>query len=99
LLASVPDATERPMFGQPAAFLSGNLFFGVYGGSVFVRLGEKDGADAARELRTSLFEPMPGRPMRGYVVLPRSVLEDQAAAVRWVRKAAQFVRTLPPKHR
>lgn len=97
LLAAVPDATERKMFGQPAAFRFGNLFFGVFGEAVFVRLGESDAAEALRVLRTKSFEPMPGRPMRGYVVLPPSVLARRSDAARWVRRAAEFVATLPPK--
>jgi hypothetical protein len=43
------------------------------------------------------FEPMPGRPMRGFTLLPRSVVDDDAAIRRWVERAIEFGATLPPK--
>jgi TfoX/Sxy family transcriptional regulator of competence genes len=97
LLKEVPDATERPMFGQPAAFFAGHLFFGVFGGQVFVRLGESDRAAAATELGATPFAPMPGRPMREYVVLPPATLSRPETAKPWVRRAAKFAAGLPPK--
>ena len=45
----------------------------------------------------SLFEPMPGRPMRQYVETPPEVAADVAAVRHWVERAAAYVRTLPPK--
>jgi hypothetical protein len=58
-------------------------------------------SDAEREERLadgwSLFEPMPGRPMREYVALPPDVAGDVAALREWVERAAAYVRTLPPK--
>jgi len=43
------------------------------------------------------FEPMPGRAMREYVVLPPEVAADADATRQWIERAADYVRTLPPK--
>jgi hypothetical protein len=40
---------------------------------------------------------MAGRPMRGYVSLPQSIIDDPAALDRWVARAIAHVRTLAPK--
>lgn len=99
LLTEVPDATERPMFGQLAAFFAGHLFFGVFGDQVFVRLGEADRAAAVTQLGATPFAPLPERPMREYVVLPTATLARPEAAAPWVRRAAKFAAGLPPKTR
>jgi hypothetical protein len=97
ILPDAPDVTVRPMFGQPAAFVVGRMFLGVFGGDVFVRLSDADRTaglllDGARR-----FEPMPGRPMREYVVLPASLVADPARARPWVDRALGYVRGLGPK--
>jgi TfoX/Sxy family transcriptional regulator of competence genes len=92
-----PRVTGKKMFGQPAAFLNGHLFFGVYGEEVFVRLSETDRAEALRARGAHPFEPMPGRPMKEYVVLPPSVWADRPAARQWVARAVRHASTLPDK--
>ena len=93
--AGVP-VEHRPMFGCPAYFTGGNLFAAVHATGVTVRLPEA----ARRELATlgaTPFEPMPGRVMREYMVLPPSVLADAEKTAGWVRRSAEFVASLPPK--
>ncbi|MCI4360833.1 MAG: TfoX/Sxy family protein, partial [Thermoplasmata archaeon] len=75
-----PGISVRPMFGQPAAFVTGRMFFGVFGGDVFVRLSEEDRKTGLLLPGARPFEPMPGRPMREYVVLPESLLAEPARA-------------------
>jgi len=62
---------SRKLFGQPAAFVNGKLFFGVFGEELFVRLSAQDLAKTTAAEGFRPFEPMPGRPMRGYLILPR----------------------------
>ncbi|MCI4320548.1 MAG: TfoX/Sxy family protein [Thermoplasmata archaeon] len=97
LLKEVPEAVERPVFGQPAAFVRGNMFLGVFGTSVFVRLSEADRALAHKELGARPLEPMPGRPMREYVVLPEKVLVDLPLAASWTARARKYATELPVK--
>ena len=97
LLPAAPGVVARKMFGQPAAFVHGHLFFGVFGGNVFVRLSEGDRTKVERIPGVVPFEPMPGRPMREYRVLPRSLLARPAEARQWVGRSLEFARGLPPK--
>jgi TfoX/Sxy family transcriptional regulator of competence genes len=97
LVPDHPAVGLRPMFGQPAAFLNGNLLMGVFGDAVFVRLSEEEYSNAVREVGARPFEPMPGRAMRGYAVLPEELLSRPTAARRWVAKALAYVGRLPTK--
>ena len=98
LLPDGPDVNARPMFGNPAAFVNGNLFTGLFGDNLFVRLSESDEQQLRAEGGTD-FSPMPGRPMKGYTTLPATWASDLASARRWVAVSAALVRTLPPKAR
>jgi TfoX/Sxy family transcriptional regulator of competence genes len=94
--AGIEGLEPRKMFGFPAVFANGNMVAGLYQDMVMVRL-----PDAERQARLddgwSLFEPMPGRPMREYVALPTEVFADADATRGWIERAADYVRTLPPK--
>ena len=87
----------RKMFGQPCAFVNGNMFFGVLGEDVFVRLSECDRARASKIHGFDAFEPVPGRPMREYFVLPKSILEDRTKLRQWVARSLSYASSLPPK--
>lgn len=91
-----PELATRQMFGYPAAFLGGHLATSLHQDRWIVRLAEADAA-ALRDLGGRSFEPMPGRPMRGYVSLPASIVADPAALDAWVARAIAHVRTLAPK--
>jgi TfoX/Sxy family transcriptional regulator of competence genes len=91
-----PELATRQMFGYPAAFLGGNLTTSLHQDRWIVRLADADAA-ALRDLGGRDFEPMRGRPMRGYVSLPQSIIDDPAALDGWVARAIAHVRTLAPK--
>ena len=95
-VAGIEGVEVRKMFGYPAAFLGGNLTAGLYQESVMVRLPGDERAERIAD-GWSLFEPMPGRPMREYVALPPEVAGDVVAMRHWLERAAAHVRTLPPK--
>lgn len=94
----VPDderVSVRPMFGAVAAFANGLMFMGLFADELFVRLN----ADETAELTAAgggPLEPMPGRPMRGYVTIPKW-RADPAATRQWGRKSLDYTLTLPPK--
>lgn len=94
---TAPAVSVRLLFGQPAAFVAGNMFLGVFGDAVFLRLSEGDRAEATRASGARPFEPMPGRPMREYVVLSAAVLRDPEAVGRWVARSLEYTSGLPPK--
>ncbi len=95
-LAGVEDLEVRKMFGMPAAFLAGNMAACLMSDTLVIRL-DRDEREARLAAGWSTFEPMPGRVMREYVALPEDVTADVDAAREWIARAADYVRTLPPK--
>jgi len=96
--ASGVQVELKPMFGCPAYFTNGNMFAGVHQSSLMLRLPQ-DGRAEVVSLGGGPFEPMQGRPMKEYVVLPASVLDDAAATAQWVRRSAEHAATLPAKEK
>ena len=95
-VSAMPGAEVRKMFGYPAGFVNGQLFTGLFGSNWHVRLPDDERNELAAAGGT-LFEPMPGRPMREYLVLPPDVVADPAAVEPWLGRALAYVRELPPK--
>ena len=89
--------TPRLMFGYPCAFENGQMFAGLFGDALFVRLGEADRAALLALKGAAPFAPMPGRPFTNYLVLPPSMLEDEEAVRGWMSRARAFAKTLPAK--
>ena len=96
-LAGLPGAERRQMFGYACAFVGGNMFTGLFAAGWFVRLAEPDRARLLALDGASIFSPMPGRPMREYVVLPASVVADVDALQPWLDAALDHAGSLPAK--
>ena len=96
-LARLEACETRTMFGYPAAFVGGNMFACVFQDRIMVRLSPEDRASALTIDGAKLFEPMPGRPMREYVDLPRHVRLDAVALGDWLRRGRAYAATLPKK--
>ena len=97
VVARFPDAAPRKMFGYPGAFVGGNLVTSLFRDRWVVRLPDDDRARLMATDGADQFEPMAGRPMTGYALLPRDVASDADAAAAWVERAVAFGRTLPAK--
>lgn len=91
-----PPATAKKMFGFPAAFVNNNMFMGLHQENMILRLPEGSRAELLK-MNAQIFEPMPGRPMREYVVVPPSLLRDRNKLASWVQKALEYGSSLPPK--
>jgi len=90
-----PRVEVKPMFGNLGAFVSGNMFMGLFGSDIGVKLASAD-ADQLRALEgAGPFGPAE-RPMGGYVTLPPSLV-GTAEGGRWVARALAHVGALPPK--
>lgn len=92
-----PGIERRTMFGQPCAFVNGNMFAGLLQDIAFARLPPGLHAELDAEFGVRHFEPMPGRPMKAYVVLPEELLDDEARFGEILAAAYQFAAALPPK--
>jgi TfoX/Sxy family transcriptional regulator of competence genes len=94
-----PPVAQRKMFGYPAAFINGNMFMGLFGDQMMLRLSDDDRARALHEPGVAIFEPMPGRRMREYVTLPKKILGDRAALKKWIGCALEYAQSLSPKEK
>jgi TfoX/Sxy family transcriptional regulator of competence genes len=95
--ARFPEAERRKMFGYPSLFVGGNLVTGVHKSSWLVRLPADEIAQLLATPGAQRFEPMPGRPMKGYALLAPADIDDDGAIDGWVRRTIEYGRTLPPK--
>jgi TfoX/Sxy family transcriptional regulator of competence genes len=91
-----PPAETRNMFGYPAAFVNGNMFMGLFQDSMILRLPEEARAEIM-STGAKVFEPMKGRPMREYIVVPASMLKSRPLLKRWVQRALQYGLSIAPK--
>jgi TfoX/Sxy family transcriptional regulator of competence genes len=91
-----PAVATRPMFGNLAAFVNGNMFCGLFGEDLFVRVSDADQAKV-RKQGGRAFEPMPGRAMTGYVVVPSGWQRKPGPAQAWIEVALTWSRALPAK--
>lgn len=98
-MASYPQARMRTMFGYPCSFVNGNMAAGLFGPSLFVRLSPGDLAELLKLKGAKPFEPLPGRIMKSYGVVPEGFLRPKGALGPWLEKAVRFASSLPPKSR
>ena len=91
-----PKVVRKPMFGYPALFLNGNMFAGTFQDRIVARLSEAERATAIKG-GAKQFEPMPGRPMKEYIVIPTTDVTDPAALAGWIERARRHAETLPAK--
>ena len=96
LVPDDPAVATRPMFGNIAAFVNGNLFAGLFGEDLFVRLPD-DEQELVIKRGGSEFQPMPGRAMKGYVTVPPRWRQEPDSATVWITRALEWSRLLPAK--
>jgi len=95
LVPDDPRVEVKPMFGNLGAFVNGNMFMGLFGSDIGVKLSPVD-ATILREIDgAGPFGPAE-RPMGGYVSLP-ATLAGTTGAGGWVARALDNVGALPAK--
>jgi TfoX/Sxy family transcriptional regulator of competence genes len=93
-----PRVVRKPMFGYPALYVNGNMFAGTFQDKVVARLSDAERAKAMKA-GAKPFEPMPGRAMKEYVVVPAADVAKPAALKRWIELARGYAATLPAKEK
>ncbi len=96
LVPDEPAVEVKPMFGNLGAFVNGNMFAGLFGPDVGVRLDESGRDELASVEGAGPFGPAE-RPMSGYLTLPRAWRATPELASDWVERALLHVRAMPPK--
>jgi TfoX/Sxy family transcriptional regulator of competence genes len=94
LVADEPAVTLKPMFGQMSAFVNGNMFCGIFGEELMVRLPEEE-ITAVKKQGGRDFEPIAGHKMGGYVIVPGDWRAKPPHTL--IKKALAHTRAMPAK--
>ena len=70
---------------------------GLFGNDLFVRLSESDRATLLQEEGATIMEPMTGRPMKEYVVIPKAWWQEPARVREWVSWSLEWAAAMPEK--
>lgn len=94
LVPDEPAVQLKPMFGQLSAFVNGNMFCGIFGEELMVRLPEDEIARVKKQGGRD-FEPMAGHKMSGYVIVPGDWRAKPPTAL--IKRALEEMRKMPVK--
>jgi TfoX/Sxy family transcriptional regulator of competence genes len=97
MVRPLPGVELRKMFGYPSVFFQGQMFAGLHQESMILRLSEEDRARFLALDGAAQFEPMAGRPMREYVVVPPAMLGQPSDVAAWLERALAYAASLPAK--
>lgn len=89
-----PAVALKPMFGQMSAFVNGNMFCGIFGDELILRLPDDEIARVKKSGGRD-FEPMAGHRMGGYVVFAGAWRAKPPTAL--IKRALEEARRLPAK--
>jgi TfoX/Sxy family transcriptional regulator of competence genes len=99
IMLDFPQTTLRMTFGCLCAYFNGHMLNGVYVNQMFVRLNPADERELLAVPGAASFAPMQNRPMKGYVVLPETILASSEQLNTWITRSLEFVSSLPPKEK
>ena len=91
-----PAVTTRPMFGNLAGFVNGNMFCGLFGDDLVVRLPDAEIAKVKQQGGRD-FEPMAGHKMGGYVMVESSWRSKPGPSAALIKRALSITREMPSK--
>ena len=93
LVPDDPRVEVKPMFGNLGAFVNGNMFMGLFGSDIGVKVSSAD-EERLRAAGGGPYGPAE-RPMSGWVTLPLTATAE--GAEEWIASALSYVGSLPPK--
>lgn len=96
VLARKKNIEEKKMFGGICFLLHGNLLVGVWKDALIARVGPDTGKAALQEPFVREFD-ITGRPMRNWVLVEPTGIEDHDQLSNWIERAMKFVKTLPKR--
>ena len=96
LIRDDPAVEVKPMFGNLGAFVNGNMFAGLFGPDIGIRVDDASRAELASLDGSGPFGPAE-RPMAGYLTVPRAWRASPELAAGWVERALAHARSMPAK--
>jgi TfoX/Sxy family transcriptional regulator of competence genes len=89
---------KKKMFGCPAYFVNNNMFTSVHQDNIILRLSEDDRKKIKNDFdEAEPFEPMEGRVMKEYIVVPEVLYSDAETFDSWLNRSFDYASGLPPK--
>ena len=98
LVPDRPGVVVKPMFGNLGAYVNGNMFMGLFGASIGLKLSAADKESLLAVEGAGPFGP-PERPMAAYVSLPSAWTKPSKRSTEWVERSLAYVAALPAKAR
>jgi TfoX/Sxy family transcriptional regulator of competence genes len=97
LIPEAPGVEVKAMFGNLGAFVNGNMFAGLFGSAIGVKVIQASSREELAAIPgTGPYGPAE-RPMGGYLALPAAWAKTPMQAAPWIERAMLEVGTLPPK--
>lgn len=94
------DCEKRAMFGALTYFKNNNMFAGIHGDTIIIRLPDKDRQEILAKYKDAKpFEPMKGHFMKEYVALPESLYKNKTVLQEWLNRSFLHASSLPAKER
>ena len=94
------DVKKKRMFGCPAYFANDNMISVVFENDIFIRLSDQDRKKIISESDEVMpFEPVKGRVMKEYVVLPDSLYNDHEKFHELLRSSYEYVSSFPTRQK
>jgi hypothetical protein len=92
------EADRRLMFGYPVYFVKGNMFSGLFEDKLFIRIPPAIVPSVVQKgYPLEYLEPMAGRPMKNYFVIPAELLSAEEEFIGLLDVSLLQARKLPPK--
>lgn len=89
---------RRMMFGAAVFMINRNMFTGIHEDHIFIRLPELERREIMKKYpEAKPFEPLKGRIMKEYIVIPSTLYENKEIFRDWLKKGHSFALSLPPK--
>ena len=96
VLRGRPGFEQKKMFGGIGWLLNGNMCVGIYKECLIARVGESAGAKLFKEKHAKPMD-ITGKPMKGWAMIGREGVVQDADLKRHTESAITFVKTLPGK--
>src|SRR3954469_10175378 len=96
LVPDRPDVVVKPMFGNLGAYVNGNMFMGLFGSAIGLKLSDTDWVTLLAVDGAGPFGP-PERPMAPYVTLPSAWRTRPKETAVWIARSLEYVGAMPPK--
>jgi TfoX/Sxy family transcriptional regulator of competence genes len=93
----IVGAERRKMFGYPCAFVNGQMFAGLHQEKMVLRLPVDERGEFLKLEGAEIFEPMPGRVMKEYVVVPQGLFGQPDQLTEWLIASFHYAQSLEPK--